>query len=297
MKKHLYVILNMRLFDAGAAGATGDAGAPSEAAPHAQAAKEPDTVVTTEAETARKAEFNKLIKGDYRDLYDADVQGHIKARLKDFKALEAQVERSKAYSPVLDMLASKYGVDGGDAEAILKALDEDSSFFEDEAFKRGLTVEQFKEFRKMERENAAFKQAEQETLRRQNADRIYAQWQEQSEGCKQFYPNFELQAECSNAETGERFLKLLTSGVDVKTAFEVIHKDDILGGAMQHTAQVVQQKTINDIRARGMRPVENGGSGNGATTPGKIDVANSTKKQREEWAKQAINGGRVTFSQ
>lgn len=57
---------------------------------------------------------------------------------------------------------------------------------------------------------------------------------------------------------------LLRSGVDARTAYEVVHKDEIIGGAMQYTAQRVQEKVVNDIRARGMRPPENGGSGHRA---------------------------------
>ena len=44
-----------------------------------------------------------------------------------------------------------------DAAALTKAIEEDDSFFEDEALERGIPVEQLKEIRKMERENADLK--------------------------------------------------------------------------------------------------------------------------------------------
>lgn len=59
------------------------------------------------------------------------------------------------------MLAQKYGVDPGDLEKLSSAIEEDDSYYEDEATRRGLTVQQLKEMKRIEREN--------ETLRPQRA--------------------------------------------------------------------------------------------------------------------------------
>lgn len=256
-------------------------------------AQEPETIVTADTQEARKAEFEKLIKGDYKDLFDERAQRIIDARFKEVKTLEAKAAQSETLAPVLDMLASKYGVDGKDVAALVKAIEEDDGFYEEEALKKGLTVEQLKYMRKVERENAEFRRTAEERQRIENADRIYAQWQQQSESCKAMYPAFDLRAECSHAETGERFLGLLKSGVDVQTAFEVVHKDELIGGAMQYTAQAIQEKTINDIRARGLRPSENGGGGNGAAAIVKTDPRTFTKKDREEISRRVMRGERI----
>jgi len=315
MKTHhkLRTFLNLRLFDgegagSGAAAPNGEGGAPSaqgsqgepggssslanvqygkepraKADGEAQAtkkdatAKKAEVSVTSDADDARRAEFERLIKGEYKDLFDERAQQIINTRFKDTKALEAQANQAKALAPVLDLLASKYGVDSTDAAALAK----------------GLTVEQLKSIKRLERENAEFKRAAQEQQRRANADRIYAQWEQQSEAMKGLYPGFDLRTECNNPETGKRFVGLLKSGVDVKTAFEVIHKDELIGGAMQYTAQAVQKKVTDDIRARGMRPAENGGSGTSAATTRKADPSTWTKKDREEVSRRVMRGERI----
>lgn len=326
--KKLYTFLNLHLFEgegagSGAAASGSAAGSPTAPAAQgkaernplanvqygkqAQATPEPaepaaqnnapadktNNPATTDVEQQRKAEFERLIKGEYKDLFDERTQKIINTRFKENKALEEQANRAKALDPVLDLLSSKYGVDSADVENLVKAIQEDNSYYEDEAAEKGLTVEQLKHIKKIERENAEFKRAVEEQKRRADADKIYAEWQQQSEECQRTYANFNLQAECANEETGKRFLNLLKSGVDVKTAYEVVHKDELIGGAMQYTAQTIQQKTVNDIRARGMRPTENGASGNSAAVITKTDPKTFTKKDRAEIVRRVRLGERI----
>lgn len=318
-----YLLINLHLFD-GEGGAEGAAaplpgagskagkssnplanvqyGAKPQSAPEGQdtptsAQAGPGTTVTSNVDAARKAEFDKLIKGDYKDLYDASVQRNINARFKEMDSLRTKSERLDALDPILTMLAQKYGVDGTDADALAKAIEDDDSYYEEEALAKGLTVEQLKNIKKLERENESFRRAAQEQQRRQNADRIYALWQQQSEECKLAYPNFDLQREVDpqQSPTAERFLSLLKSGVDVKTAYTVIHMDDIMSGAMQYTAQQISQKTVNDIMARGIRPAENGAKSTGATTVVKTDPTKFTKKDREEISRRVARGEIITL--
>lgn len=257
------------------------------------AAREPDTTVTTDAQEARRAEFERLIKGDYKDLYDERMQKTINARFKENKALEARAATADKMAPLMDMLASKYGVDASNPEAVLKAVQEDDSYYEQEAMEKGLSVDQLKQMKALERENAEFKRTAQEAQRQQNAAMLYQKWQTEGDACKQMYPTFDLTAEVNNTETGERFMSLLKSGVDVRTAFEVVHKDEIIGSAMQLTAQKIQQKTVADIRTRGMRPTENGASGSGAAVTRKSDPAQFTKRDRDEISRRVMRGERI----
>ena len=239
----------------------------------------------------RNAKFEALIKGEYKDLYDAKVQDTIKKRFKDNQEQKETVEKYNALTPTIEMLAKKYGVDPADIAALNKAIEEDDSYYEEEALEKGVTVEQLKEIRKMEKENAELKRQMEEQNRRDNANKLYAQWMEQEQQTKAVYPNFSLRTEMQNP----KFVELLRSNIDVQTAFEVIHKDEIIPAAMQYTAKQVEQKIANKIIANGARPVENGNSSQGASLT-KSDVSQLTKADRAEVNRRVLRGEKITFT-
>ena len=235
----------------------------------------------------RNAEFEKLIKGEYKDLYDARMQNAIRGRLK---ATEDTVNRLNALTPTLELLAEKYGVDANDVEALNKAIEEDESFFQDEALEKGMTVQQLKEFRKMQRENADLKRQMSDQQTKERADMLYASWVDQGEKTKTVYPSFDLKAEMQNP----RFVDLLRNNIDVRTAYEVLHKDEIIPAAMQFTAKTVEQKLTNKIIAGGQRPTENGMNSQGAAVV-KSDVSQLSKADRQEIIRRVQRGERIRF--
>ena len=247
----------------------------------------PDAGVQTTATPDRNAEFDALIKGEYKDLYDAKVQDTIQKRLKGHKELEA---KHNALQPVLDILAKKHGVDATDIEALTKAIEEDDSYFEDEALEKGMTVKQLKEVKKMERENAALKAQMEEAQRQENGKKLYAQWMTQAEETKTVYPSFDLKAEMNNP----KFVDLLRSNIDVRTAYEVLHKDDIIRGAMQFTAQTVESKLSKKIASNGARPNENGMNSQSAALV-KSDVSQLSKADRAEIIRRVQRGEKIRF--
>ena len=312
-KEFKALTLNLQLFAEGAAGGDGGTGAEGVAdsgfaTTNTKGVKNPlanvkygkqEEVQTTDVQTTnaaeqvtvptedRNAKFEELIKGEYKDLYDARVQDTIQKRLKGTKE---QVARLESLSPVLDMLGKKYGVDTTDIEALVKAVEEDDSYFEDEALEMGITVEQLKHLRKVERENADFKRQMEEQKTQERAAEIYRGWLEQAEEAKRYYPNFDLDTEMQNP----KFVDLLRSNIDVKTAFQVLHQDEIIPQMMQHTAKTVEQKIANKIRANGARPNENGTSSSAASIT-KSDVSSLTKADRAEIARQVAMGKRIVF--
>lgn len=249
----------------------------------APAAEEPAQTATPD----RNAAFEALIKGEYKDLYDARVQDTVQKRLKGSKET---VDRYNALTPTIEILAKKYGVDANDIEALNRAIEEDDTYFEDEALQRGITVEQLKEIRKMERENAELKRQMTERETQEKASKLYAGWMEQAEQAKAVYPSFDLQAEMANP----RFLDLLRSNVDVRTAYEVLHKDEIIPAAMQFTARTVEQKLTNKIISGGARPAENGMSSQGAAVT-KSDVSQLSKADRQEIIRRVQRGEKIRF--
>ena len=235
----------------------------------------------------REAKFNELIKGEYKDLYDARMQDTIQKRLKGTKET---VDKYNELTPTLEMLAKKYGVDASDIKALNKAIEEDDSYYEAEALEKGLTVEQFKDIRKMERENAELKAQMNEKQRRETAAQQYAAWMDQAKEAKKLYPTLDLNVEAKNPE----FLKLLHSGIDVGSAYLVIHKDEIIPAAMQYTAKTVEQKLTNKIIAGGARPTENGNSSQSASVV-KSDVSQLSKADRAEIIRRVQRGEKIRF--
>lgn len=301
------MLLDLQLFAEGGDGGTGAEGATGVSATGAVSQKKgvtnpladvqygiqpteetaPSPEVTENPTEDRKAKFEALIKGEYKDLYGERVEDIVQKRLKGSKE---ELERYKALAPTLEALGKKYGVDPTNIEALNKAIEEDDSYYEEEALEKGITVEQLKEIRKMEKENAELKKAMEEQNRKENANKLYAQWMEQAESTKAVYPSFDLRNEMQNP----KFVDLLRSNIDVRTAYEVIHKDDIIAGAMQFTAKKVEQNLTNKIIANGARPSENGNASQGASVT-KRDVSTLTKADFAEIDRRLARGERISF--
>ena len=257
-------------------------GIQEETAPIAEVHEETTAVVD------RNAEFEKLIKGEYKDLYDARVQDTIQKRLKSSKET---VDKYNALTPTLELLAKKYGVkDASDIEALNNAIQEDDSYYEEEALQKGISVQQLKEIRKMERENADLRAQMQEAQRQENGKKLYAAWMQQADEAKKVYPSFDLKSEMDNP----RFVDLLRSNIDVRTAYEVLHKDEIIPAAMQFTAQTVESKLAKKIASNGARPSENGMSSQSAAVV-KSDVSQLTKADRAEIIRRVQRGEKIRF--
>ena len=309
MEKKLFfpMVLNLQLFaEGGGDGGTGSEGAtgatvtaagsqtkgvknPLADVKYGIQAEESTPVAKVEVPTTedRNAKFEALIKGEYKDLYDARMQETIQKRLKGTKET---VDKYNALTPTLEILAKKYGVDATNVEALNKAIEEDDSYFEEEALEKGITVEQLKEIRKMERENADLKRQMQEQTRKDNAAQQYAAWMKQAEEAKKLYPSLNLDVETQNPQ----FRQLLLSGVDVGSAYLVVHKDEVIPAAMQYTAKTVEQKLTNKVIANGARPAENGNSSQSATVV-KSDVSQLSKADRAEIIRRVQRGEKIRF--
>ncbi len=236
----------------------------------------------------RNAEYKAFIEAN-KDLDDARIQSLMQKRVKDYKEVS---EKHQKTIPVLELLGRKYGVDASDIEALTKAMNDDDSYFEQEAMEKGISVEQLKEFKKMEKENAELRKARDEQARKENADRLYAKWTKEAEATKMVYPNFSLENEVRN---NPKFVELLRNNIDVRSAYEVTHKDEIIAGAMQFAVKEAESKLTNSIIANGSRPSENGISSKGASQV-KSDVSKLTKAERDDIARRVARGEKISFS-
>lgn len=189
------------------------------------------------------------------------------------------------------MLARKYGIsDASDIKALNKAIEEDDSYYEDEALEKGITVEQLKSIRKMERENAELKRQMSERANQEQAERDVARWMEQANEAKKTFPTLDLGEELKNPQ----FIGLLKSGVDVGTAYFAMHHDNLVPQAMQFTAKQVEQKLTNKVIANGARPIENGINSQSSAVV-KSDVSQLTKEDRAEIIRRVARGEKIRF--
>lgn len=230
-------------------------------------------------EKARR--YRELMDGEFRDLYTQDTQRIINQRFRETKTLQETLE---AQNPIMQMLADRYGVN--DPAELVHALEEDNHIWEQQADEAGMSVDQYRQYKRMERENAALRQAQQQAVNRERANRQVQAWVKDAEGVQKDYPQFDLKAETENPQ----FIRLLQSGIDMKHAYEVIHMEEI----MNQTAQAAERKTVDNIRAKGARPREAGiSSQTGVVT--KPDVSKLTAADRREIAKRVAQGEEIIF--
>lgn len=249
----------------------------------------PGKEVSTQEAAERATAFENMIKGEYKDEFNSRVQKIVQGRIGDTKALQAQVDEMKS---AMEILSARYGVDAADTKALVKAIEEDDSLYEAEATRRGMSVEQYKKVRELEKNNRELEATVQTMQRQKEGEQIYGKWMNEAEALREKYgiQNFDFGTEAQNPE----FLNLLKSGVSVESAYKAIHFDDMVGGAMMTTAQQVSQKMAQNIASRASRPLE----GAVSSQPGvitKTDVTKLTKADREEIDRRVARGEKISF--
>ena len=307
MKNIFVKAMSLFLFDGGASGASGgagdggaEAGGTNGGPDVAQQAKPGEVVYGKQTaapdagEQDQRASFKDLISGDYKADFDAEVQRIVGERLKKVKdqgkILADQGKALNAQQPILDALSLRYGTAPGDIDALRSAVDRDNSLLEQAAEEAGMSVEQYRQFQQLQRDNAQLRQAQQDYYARQRSEQQVHSWMEQADAMKQdpLLADFDLKTEIDSSPD---FLSLLKNGVSVELAYKVLHMNDFLGKA---TAQA--EKTVTDnIRARGARPQENGAAPKSAVVV-KDDVSKLTTADRAEIARRAAMGETITFN-
>lgn len=273
--------MDLKLFDDGGAGAGATAGA--AATGNAEGG-------TTETGTQARdfdAEFNELISGDFKAAYDKKVQGIVKDRLKGAKQTESKLKDAEA---LLSLVGERYGWDGKDIAALKASVEGDNAYLEEEALEKGMTVEQLADMKRMERENKVLREQQRQADERAAFEQKFAGWNAEAAALANQYPNLNLAEEFNNPQ----FVRLLDSGVGVKAAYQAVHFDELMGGALQYTAQQAQKAVLDGVKANSIRPNENGTKGSHGATQ-KIDVSKLTKADRIRLADEARRGKKIDF--
>lgn len=230
-------------------------------------------------------EFDELVKGEYKDEFGRRMQSAIDKRFSETKTLKSQLEANQV---IVDKLYAKYGV--SDLKELEAAIDADNAAYEKAASDMGMSVEAYKQFQQARVANQRYQQQAAEAQKRAEAERIFNGWAQEAQELKSnpMYAQFDLKTEVNNPD----FVKLLRSGVGVKTAYDVIHRDEIMQLAMNAAAQQAQQKTVENIRQRKARPSENG-INSAAPVITKTDPKTFSKADRAEIMRRVAQGERI----
>lgn len=242
---------------------------------------------TSDSLEAKRAAFDELIDGEYKDIYAEKFQQAFNRRFKEAKGMEQSLNAQK---PIMDILMQRYNIADGDVAKLQTAIEQDNVYWESAAEEAGLTVEQFKAMKKLERENAELQRMRQRQQGEQAAQQKLNAWYAESEKVKELYPSFDFKAEAANPN----FLGLLKSGLGVQQAYELMHMDEIKANAARVAAQTTGQQMAAKIQTKAARPKENGTSSQSAVIV-KNDVHSLSRAERAEIARRAARGESIKF--
>ena len=205
----------------------------------------------------RKAEWERL-KKEYAQEYGADVQSTIQQRFKNQKDQTEELNGLRnGIAPMMQQLAKRFGMENADDyNAIAARFMDDDSVYEEEAMERGLPVETVKQLHQLQADHDRLAAMQQQSFEQQRFEAHIQNLVAQGERLKQTYPGFDLRTELQNPE-----FQRLTSpnvGVDVETAYWIMHRNELQPMAMQAGVQIAERKLANSMQSHKNRPAENG---------------------------------------
>ena len=272
-----------------------------------------------------RAEFESLIKGRFKELYDERVGGAVKRRLR---GMSAQVKRLEALSPTLRSFAEARGIDESDTEALGRALslalgcdgakDTGENNFENKSADTDASHGVPGQKTDAKTAQASKDSSAAQTDGNGSTDRITGgteasgtdgnatgagnadgtldtralararDWAAEACEVAGIYPDFDLRTEIGNP----RFRSLLRGGVGVRDAYEVVHRDELLPAAMRSAALSAVNQLTDSIAGGAVRPAENGVS---ATLPYACAVGSMTRAERDDLARRVARGERIVL--
>lgn len=294
--KHLSLQLFADGAGAGAAAAgaamgaeTGSTGQPATGNNNAEGAAGSTTGAESTAEQSQVETFDDLIKGRYKQDFDAKVQSIINKRFKGAREAEASMNK---LSQGISALGTYYGLDAESPDfldSLNSKIMDDEKLYEKEASERGMNVEDVKRIRRMEQENRALKMQNMREKEERQREEFYRGVINQVPEVQKIYPQFDVDAEMAN----EQFFNLVRNGVGLRNAYEVIHSSELQAARDAIIAQKAQEQLSNSVRANGMRPNEV--NHNSAPDFGR-DIKNMTRAEVKQIIRRAERGEVVKFT-
>ena len=153
-----------------------------------------------------------------------------------------------------------------------------------------MSVNDYREhLRQEEKMNKVVKELEDLKAEKQQQEYIN-QWEKEANELKQQIPDFDFDEELQN----EKFNSLITFGWSLKDAYEAVHAKDIINKVVPKAVEQAKAKTVQSIRAKGLRPNENGITSNSPANI-KNSVDKLDDKDFEEIKRRVRNGDKIKF--
>lgn len=135
---------------------------------------------------------------------------------------------------------------------------------------------------------------ENEQLRREKAERqdaarqAFSRMGEEESALQAVYPEFQWKKEIQNPTFG----RLVAAGIDPRTAYEVVHREEILKQAMMYAAKRAKEQTSRAIASGAMRVRENGGRN---VTVTRNDPKKLSSEDLANIRKRVFDGEKIRF--
>lgn len=223
-------------------------------------------------------------KGEFKELYGADVQAAVKERFKNQDDARQQLD---GMQPMLQALMRKAGVDS--VEELQQLIMDDDSLYEDEAEEAGMTVERYKEFRALQDEHDRRAEQDRQDQERAFWDDHFRNLANQAVELQKVFPDFDLKAELQN-ETFKR-MTLPGSGVSLEAAYYAVHHKELEPQIMAYGMRRAREQAGQTIQAQQKRPAEGAMANRGQVAADmKVDFSKLTRKERDAYRARVHSG-------
>lgn len=229
-----------------------------------------DTKETEQQESENlDAEFDKLVKGKYKDAFTKRQSAAIKDRLGNVNRSKAELEgKLSDFQRFADLMGEKYGTN--DPKALYDAIRNDKELWRQQAIDKGQTSEEFIESYDSKLNEQA-QQRELEELRQYKAaNELNARLRNLAQETAKLYPDFDLEAEFENPRftqaldviAAQREAQNKRNGTndevfDITYAYELAHADEIRSNTIKRASKAAMNAMAQTIQANRQRPAEN----------------------------------------
>jgi hypothetical protein len=232
----------------------------------------------------KRSDYFKRFKEAFKNEYTQEFDSHFDRRFKGHKEQETKLN---SYEPIVQALMKYHNVK--DIAGLQNVIDTDimADLAEQEGFP---SVEKYKEFLAAKNESTQAKAKLAEVNSQQaNQDRIN-DWVKQGNELKKSYEGFDLSKEILIPEFAAR----LEQGMSVQDAYTLTHINDIVTNAAKTAAEKAKENVVSSIQTKGARIPENGTK----QSPGivrKTDPSKLTPSDLAEIRKRVARGEKITF--